>query len=368
MAWSEGEDKQAKKILNMETNKVNQTVESSDKETIKETVSVTSSCSMENVLLPMRSAGIRGNPPALIRGPGTHGFLNPKTENLSDAELSDFSLNDTEEDEEEFRNCVLLNGSLNEGASLSNHSSSSRGLPIGPSPPVSQVGSSTTEVFGKNGFPLVRKVFTNTRERWRQQNVSSAFAELRKLVPTHPPDKKLSKNEILRSAIKYIKLLTRVLEWQKEQEDKQENEPNNNNRITLNGHLSNSSNHNLTSNGSLDNKRNIKQQLLTFNHNAQTPNNNLLMIAPSPMMSQHFIKTEQLESSDIMNTNSRSSTNSVITQSIPLIAVRNANTSKGSKASKRKAAAEESVAKEDKKRKKEAVVVAGCSANPNNRI
>ncbi|KAJ9582646.1 hypothetical protein L9F63_023024, partial [Diploptera punctata] len=61
----------------------------------------------------------------------------------------------------------------------------------------------------------VRKIFTNTRERWRQQNVSGAFAELRKLVPTHPPDKKLSKNEILRMAIRYIRLLTNVLEWQK---------------------------------------------------------------------------------------------------------------------------------------------------------
>ncbi|KAJ8947827.1 hypothetical protein NQ318_009971 [Aromia moschata] len=62
---------------------------------------------------------------------------------------------------------------------------------------------------------VVKKVFTNSRERWRQQNVSGAFAELRKLVPTHPPDKKLSKNEILRMAIKYIHLLTNVLEWQK---------------------------------------------------------------------------------------------------------------------------------------------------------
>ncbi|KAJ8971792.1 hypothetical protein NQ314_000538 [Rhamnusium bicolor] len=49
---------------------------------------------------------------------------------------------------------------------------------------------------------VVKKIFTNTRERWRQQNVSGAFAELRKLVPTHPPDKKLSKNEILRMAIR----------------------------------------------------------------------------------------------------------------------------------------------------------------------
>ncbi|XP_043278463.1 uncharacterized protein [Venturia canescens] len=64
----------------------------------------------------------------------------------------------------------------------------------------------------------VRKLFTNSRERWRQQNVSGAFAELRKLVPTHPPDKKLSKNEILRIAIRYIRLLSNVLDWQKSQE------------------------------------------------------------------------------------------------------------------------------------------------------
>uniref|UniRef100_A0A3B4AMU6 BHLH domain-containing protein n=1 Tax=Periophthalmus magnuspinnatus TaxID=409849 RepID=A0A3B4AMU6_9GOBI len=44
---------------------------------------------------------------------------------------------------------------------------------------------------------IVRRIFTNSRERWRQQNVNGAFAELRKLIPTHPPDKKLSKNEIL---------------------------------------------------------------------------------------------------------------------------------------------------------------------------
>lgn len=62
---------------------------------------------------------------------------------------------------------------------------------------------------------IVRRVVTNSRERWRQQNVNGAFQELRRLVPTHPPDKKLSKNEILRLAIKYIKLLTNVLEYQK---------------------------------------------------------------------------------------------------------------------------------------------------------
>jgi hypothetical protein len=58
-----------------------------------------------------------------------------------------------------------------------------------------------TTTIMRNGV-VVKKIFTNTRERWRQQNVSGAFAELRKLVPTHPIDKKLSKNEILRMAIK----------------------------------------------------------------------------------------------------------------------------------------------------------------------
>ncbi len=58
---------------------------------------------------------------------------------------------------------------------------------------------------------IARRVFTNSRERWRQQNVNGAFSELRKLMPTHPPDKKLSKNEILRLAVKYINFLVTLL-------------------------------------------------------------------------------------------------------------------------------------------------------------
>ncbi|XP_063586319.1 uncharacterized protein LOC134763693 [Penaeus indicus] len=91
----------------------------------------------------------------------------------------------------------------------------------------------------------IRKVFTNTRERWRQQNVSGAFAELRRLVPTHPPDKKLSKNEILRLAIKYINLLNSVLEWQRRQDDSfypphdQDNCNNNNNSSSNNNNRRN---------------------------------------------------------------------------------------------------------------------------------
>ncbi|XP_066511100.1 T-cell acute lymphocytic leukemia protein 2 [Hoplias malabaricus] len=61
---------------------------------------------------------------------------------------------------------------------------------------------------------MTRKVFTNTRERWRQHNVNTAFAELRKLIPTHPPEKKLSKNEILRLAMRYITFLVTLLENQ----------------------------------------------------------------------------------------------------------------------------------------------------------
>ncbi|KPP71360.1 hypothetical protein Z043_109742 [Scleropages formosus] len=65
--------------------------------------------------------------------------------------------------------------------------------------------------------PRTQKCFCSSvsksdiRERWRQQNVNGAFSELRKLIPTHPPDKKLSKNEILRLAMKYINFLVKLL-------------------------------------------------------------------------------------------------------------------------------------------------------------
>ena len=46
--------------------------------------------------------------------------------------------------------------------------------------------------------------------------MSGAFAELRRLIPTHPVDKKLSKSEILKLSIKYIQLLQGVVKWQEE--------------------------------------------------------------------------------------------------------------------------------------------------------
>ncbi|XP_018900443.1 helix-loop-helix protein 1 [Bemisia tabaci] len=51
-----------------------------------------------------------------------------------------------------------------------------------------------------------------TRERVRVEAFNVAFSELRKLLPTLPPDKKLSKIEILRLAICYIAYLNHVLD------------------------------------------------------------------------------------------------------------------------------------------------------------
>ncbi|XP_017054497.1 uncharacterized protein LOC108097009 [Drosophila ficusphila] len=224
--------------------------------------------------------GVARPPPALLRHTTPLHHLQPKTESLSDgdgdpegdgegdgdgdAELSDFSLNDTEEDEEDLRDYIVLNGNQADASrslSSSPRSHSRNGVLTAPPSSGSSVngGASAGNASGGNasgggggagvGVPGVagatggvRKVFTNTRERWRQQNVSGAFAELRKLVPTHPPDKKLSKNEILRSAIKYIRLLTGILEWQQHQAPThpagggQQLEPNNNDNRTVNGH------------------------------------------------------------------------------------------------------------------------------------
>lgn len=51
-----------------------------------------------------------------------------------------------------------------------------------------------------------------TRERVRVEAFNIAFSDLRKLLPTLPPDKKLSKIEILKLAICYIAYLNHVLE------------------------------------------------------------------------------------------------------------------------------------------------------------
>ncbi|XP_055373577.1 putative uncharacterized protein DDB_G0286901 [Condylostylus longicornis] len=178
---------------------------------------------------------------------------------LSDEELSDYSFYSDDDEFSQINNnniqrshSVCSGGSISGGSydnqnggtlksinsnslnqSISNHSNLLSANTTSSSTTINTQQSSITsdieQFTPRNG--IIRKMYTNTRERWRQQNVSGAFAELRKLVPTHPPDKKLSKNEILKMAIKYIKLLTSVLEWQDQQEElnsRRENEPNNN--------------------------------------------------------------------------------------------------------------------------------------------
>lgn len=145
------------------------------------------------------------------RHDGTRGLgmdMDSLSEELEDDLMSDdFSLPDSDDEEEEdTRRDVTSSGNK-------------RVIISGVSPGSGHATNHQAGLVPSHPHPsprfIVRKIFTNTRERWRQQNVSGAFAELRKLVPTHPPDKKLSKNEILRMAIRYIRLLTNVLEWQK---------------------------------------------------------------------------------------------------------------------------------------------------------
>ncbi|XP_069195126.1 pancreas transcription factor 1 subunit alpha-like [Procambarus clarkii] len=129
----------------------------------------------------------------------------------------------------------------------------------------------------ERGVPqrTIRKVFTNTRERWRQQNVSGAFAELRRLVPTHPPDKKLSKNEILRLTIKYIKLLNSVLEWQQRQDDSpyQQNDADNCNN--------NSSNNNKNTSNSVNARHNTGRSISSQRHSPLSPHDTCITLDTS---------------------------------------------------------------------------------------
>ena len=67
--------------------------------------------------------------------------------------------------------------------------------------------------FSLSKSTIPRKSY-NSRERERQQSVNSAFNDLRQILPCHPPDKKLSKHEILRQAIKYIKILEEIMNFQ----------------------------------------------------------------------------------------------------------------------------------------------------------
>ncbi|OXA60630.1 helix-loop-helix protein 2 [Folsomia candida] len=63
----------------------------------------------------------------------------------------------------------------------------------------------------RRATPKYRKAHAS-RERVRVEAFNGSFANLRSLLPTLPPDKRLSKIEILRLAICYIAYLNHVLE------------------------------------------------------------------------------------------------------------------------------------------------------------
>ncbi|CAD7087263.1 unnamed protein product [Hermetia illucens] len=87
-----------------------------------------------------------------------------------------------------------------------------RTLPITNLDPSDLVGLSREERRRRRRATLKYRTAHATRERIRVEAFNVAFSELRKLLPTLPPDKKLSKIEILKLAICYIAYLNHVLE------------------------------------------------------------------------------------------------------------------------------------------------------------
>lgn len=59
----------------------------------------------------------------------------------------------------------------------------------------------------------------NERERIRVRHVNEGYARLREHLPDEPTDKRMSKVETLRAAIRYIKHLENLLEIDSESKD-----------------------------------------------------------------------------------------------------------------------------------------------------
>nr|ABY77004.1 paraxis [Scyliorhinus canicula] len=65
--------------------------------------------------------------------------------------------------------------------------------------------------FSKGTMVVKHRQAANARERDRTHSVNTAFSALRTLIPTEPPDRKLSKIETLRLASSYISHLGNIL-------------------------------------------------------------------------------------------------------------------------------------------------------------
>jgi len=100
---------------------------------------------------------------------------------------------------------ILGSGSINNGALSSTDNNHQ------PQPPAKEHLSREERRRRRRATPKYRSAHAS-RERVRVLAFNAAFAELRSLLPTLPPDKRLSKIEILRLAICYIAYLNHVLE------------------------------------------------------------------------------------------------------------------------------------------------------------
>jgi len=101
----------------------------------------------------------------------------------------------------------------NDALFLTETADSSTGDKTGSSDAVPETGSlSREERRRRRRATLKYRIAHATRERVRVEAFNVAFAKLRNLLPTLPPDKKLSKIEILRLAICYISYLHNVLD------------------------------------------------------------------------------------------------------------------------------------------------------------
>lgn len=126
---------------------------------------------------------------------------------------------------------------------------------------------------GEPGF--IRK--RNERERMRVRNVNEGYAVLRDHLPIEPTEKRLSKVETLRGAIKYIKLLEKMLkESDKEQKKKETKESPDAVVVDLNNNnvVQNTTDNNNNKGKNVDNI--VKKEKVENNKNLKDLNNNCM--------------------------------------------------------------------------------------------
>lgn len=107
----------------------------------------------------------------------------------------------------ECENVNIINSS-----SVSSRRRSSSSVTSTTIPPSELIGLTREERRRRRRATLKYRTAHATRERIRVEAFNMAFSDLRKLLPTLPPDKKLSKIEILKLAICYIAYLNHVLD------------------------------------------------------------------------------------------------------------------------------------------------------------